>query len=97
MFDLGPQFTCLANLPVCIGGWLDGLPFLYVLLAGVVIGMILGSILGKVGVAAVLALAGMFAIWRKVDADEPDYDVPDEDKKPPAPTKPKKRKPIFGN
>ncbi len=92
-----PDLTCLTNPFGCAWSWLEGLPFLYVLLAGVVIGMILGSILGKVGVAAVLALAGMFAIWRKVDADEPDYDVPDEDKKPPAPTKPKKRKPIFGN
>lgn len=91
----GPDLSCVLNPFACTWTWLETLPFLYVLLAGVVIGMILGSILGKVGVAAVLALAGMFAIWRKVDASEPDYDLPDEDKKPPAPIKPKKRKTIF--
>ncbi len=93
MFHFGPDLTCLTNPFGCAWSWLEGLPFLYVLLAGVVIGMILGSILGKVGVAAVLALAGMFAIWRKVE--EPDYGLPAKDAEPPL--KPKKRKTIFGN
>lgn len=88
-----PDFTCLTNPFGCAWSWLEGLPFLYVLLAGVVIGMILGSILGKVGVAAVLTLGAAFLIWRKVEGDEPAFETGE----PEPPPKPKKRKTIFGN
>lgn len=89
----GADLTCLTNPLGCAWTWLEGLPFLYVLLAGVVIGMILGSILGKVGVAAVLTLGAAFLIWRKVEADEPAFETGE----PEPPPKPKKRKRIFGN
>lgn len=89
MLNFGPDLTCLTNPLGCFGSWLEGLPFLYVLLTGIVIGMILGSILGKVGVAAVLTLGAAFLIWRKVE--EPDYETGEDE---PAP-KPKKRKTIL--
>jgi hypothetical protein len=88
-----PDLTCVLNPFGCAWTWLESLPFLYVLLAGVVIGMILGSILGKVGVAAVLTLGAAFLIWRKVESDEPAFETGEPE---PAP-KPKKRKTIFGN
>jgi hypothetical protein len=85
-----PDLTCLTNPFGCAWTWLEGLPFLYVLLAGVVIGMILGSILGKVGTAAVLTLGAAFLIWRKVEG-EPAYETGEPD----PPPKPKKRKTIL--
>lgn len=92
MIDLGlPDFTCITNPFGCAYSWLDGLPFLYVLLAGVVIGMIVGSILGRVGVAAVLTLGAAFLIWRKVDGEPVETDLPARDREPP----PKKRKTMF--
>jgi hypothetical protein len=91
-----PDLTCLTNPFGCAWSWLEGLPFLYVLLAGVVIGMILGSILGKVGTAAVLTLGAAFLIWRKVE--EPDWETGDTSvQKVQESPKPKKRKTIFGN
>jgi hypothetical protein len=77
-----PDLACLTNPFGCAWTWLEGLPFLYVLLAGVVIGMILGSILGKVGVAAVLTLGAAFLIWRKVEA-EPAYETGEPEKSAP--------------
>lgn len=91
MLNFGPDLTCVLNPFGCAWTWLEGLPFLYVLLAGVVVGMILGAILGKVGTAAVLTLGAAFLIWRKVE--EPDYGLPAKDVEP-AP-KPKKRKTIL--
>lgn len=93
MLNFGPDLTCVLNPFGCAWTWLEGLPFLYVLLAGVVVGMILGAILGKIGVAAVLTLWAAFLIWRKVEDDEPEYETGEPE---PAP-KPKKRKTILGN
>ena len=96
MIHLGlPDLSCFTNPFGCAWSWLEGLPFLYVLLAGIVIGMILGAILGRIGVAAVLTLAGAFLIWRKVESDDPDYETGE----PPKPVTPKKRRTlqdIFG-
>ncbi len=85
MIDLGlPDLSCITNPFACAYSWLDGLPFLYVLLAGVVVGMILGAILGKIGVAAVLTLGGAFLIWRKVEGDEPvETQLSPRDRQPP--------------
>ena len=74
MFNFGPDLTCLTDPFGCAWTWLDGLPFLYVFLAGGVVGMILGAILGRVGTAAVLTLGAAFLFWRKVDS-EPDYET----------------------
>lgn len=70
-----PDLSCLANPWACYWSWLDGLPFLYVLLSGVAVGMVLGAVLGRIGVAAVLTLAAGFLVWRKVEGDDPDYET----------------------
>lgn len=63
----------------------------YDVLVAFIAGLIVGAILGRIGVTILLALAGMFLVWKKIDDSPTETDLPAKDREPP----PKKRRTIF--